>query len=607
MFQSFEVKTEPGNAQPRIERLRAEMARFGLDGFLVPRADEHQGEYVPPSAQRLSWLTGFTGSAGVALVLKDKAIIFVDGRYTLQVHQQTDATVFSYENLVATPPATWLEHHGAGLKIGFDSWLHTICGARSLRKALDTAGGHLVEVEENLVDMIWDERPKPPVGRVTLQPVELTGKTAQEKCTEMHEAITSAGTGATILTDPSSIAWCFNIRGADVANTPLPLSFAILPVEGKPQLFIDQRKLGEEEEAYLRNLCTLLPPAEFEENIRQLAQSGEAILLDPALAAERLRLIVEEAGGEIKEGTDPARLPRAVKTQAELAGARKAHERDGVALVRFFAWLAHQKPGTQDEISTTQKLEDLRVQTAEASGSRLQDISFDTISGAGPDGAIIHYRVNSQTNRPLKDGELYLVDSGAQYRDGTTDVTRTVAIGAVGDEEKRCFTLVLKGMIAISTARFPAGTRGQDIDALARIALWKNGFDYAHGTGHGVGSFLSVHEGPQTLSRTGKQELLPGMILSNEPGYYREGAFGIRIENLLAIQAAEIPQGGDLPMLGFETLTLCPVDRDLILPELLSEEERDWLNSYHDTVHRKLAPMLNEAEQNWLAQATAPL
>jgi len=607
MFQSFEVKTEPGNARSRIEKLRTEMARLELDGFLVPRADEHQGEYVPPQAQRLAWLTGFTGSAGIALILKDRAIIFADGRYTLQVRQQTDAAVFSYENLVSTSPVTWLELYGAGLKIGFDPWLHTISGARSLRDVLKANGGHLVETEENPVDLIWDDRPGPPLGRISIQPVDLAGKTAQEKLTEMWEAIVDVKAVGTILTDPSSIAWCFNIRGTDVANTPLPLSFAILPVQGKPALFIDERKLGKDEKDYLQPLCDILELSSFENRIRRFAQNGQVILLDPALAAERLRLIVEEAGGHVKEGRDPAQLPRAIKTPAELAGSRKAHVRDGVALVRFFAWLNRQRPGTQDEISTTRKLEELRAQTAETLDSRLEDISFDTISGAGPHGAIIHYRVNTQTSRLLKDGELYLVDSGAQYRDGTTDVTRTIAIGQAGDEEKRCFTLVLKGMIAISAMRFPSGTRGQDIDALARIALWKNGFDYAHGTGHGVGAFLCVHEGPQTLSRAGTQELLPGMILSNEPGYYREGAFGIRIENLLTVQPAEIPEGGELPMLGFETLTFCPIDRHLILPELLTREERDWLDMYHDETYRKIAPFLDDADREWLAQATASL
>lgn len=607
MFQSFDITTNPANGAPRVEKLREELVRLGLDGFLVPRADEHQGEYVPPHAQRLGWLTGFTGSAGVALVLRDKALIFVDGRYTLQVRKQTDSAVFSYENLVATPPAVWLEQNGGGLKIGFDPWLHTIDGARRLHEALQKVGGELVSVAANPLDAVWDDQPSSPLGHVTLQPQQLAGKPAAEKLAEMQQDIARLGAVATVLTDPSSIAWCFNIRGADVANTPLPLSFAIIPASGRAELFIDGRKLGTEEKAALRELCEIAPPAALEERLRAMAQGGNAVLLDPALAAERLSRIVEAAGGKVIEGHDPARLPRAVKNSAEQDGARAAHMRDGVALVKFFAWLDGQKPGTQDEISVAQKLEELRARTAVSLNAKLEDISFDTISGAGEDGAIIHYRVTTRTNRPLRAGELYLVDSGAQYRDGTTDITRTVAIGAVGEEEKRCFTLVLKGMIALSMARFPKGTRGQDIDVLARIALWKSGFDYAHGTGHGVGAFLSVHEGPQSISRAGVQELLAGMIVSNEPGYYREGAFGIRIENLLLIRQAEVPAGGDLPMLAFETLTLCPIDRRLIVPALLNDEERNWLDAYHARVYETLASFVDDTERTWLQQATAPL
>ncbi|AQS41991.1 MAG: X-Pro aminopeptidase [Candidatus Tokpelaia hoelldobleri] len=607
MFQSFDVTTNLANGAPRVEKLRGALARLGLDGFLVPRADEHQGEYVPPHAQRLGWLTGFTGSAGVALVLRDKALIFVDGRYTLQVRKQTDAAVFSYENLVATPPATWLEQNGGGLKIGFDPWLHTIDGARRLREALQKVGGELVSLAENPLDAVWDDQPQPPLGRVTLQPQQLAGKPAGEKLAEMQQDIARLGAVATVLTDPSSIAWCFNIRGSDVANTPLPLSFAVIPAAGRAELFIDGRKLGAEEKAALGELCETAPPAALQERLHAMAQGGKAVLLDPGLAAQRLSQIVEAAGGKVVEGRDPARLPRAVKNSAERQGARAAHMRDGVALVRFFAWLDGQKPGTQDEISVVRKLEELRAQTAEELHSKLEDISFDTISGAGADGAVIHYRVTTQTSRPLQAGELYLVDSGAQYRDGTTDITRTVAIGAAGEEERRCFTLVLKGMIALSMARFPQGTRGQDIDVLARIALWQNGFDYAHGTGHGVGAFLSVHEGPQSISRAGAQELLAGMIVSNEPGYYREGAFGIRIENLLLISKAATPAGGDLPMLAFETLTLCPIDRRLIVTALLNDEERNWLDAYHARVYEALASFVDDAERAWLRQAAAPL
>lgn len=607
MFQSYDVKSNPAHSGPRVAKLRAEMARLGIDGFLVPRADEHQGEYVPPSAQRLGWLTGFTGSAGVALILQENAVIFVDGRYSLQVRQQTDAQVFNYDDLVAHPPAKWLEAHGRGLTIGFVPWLHTIAGTRALREALEKAGGKLVAIDVNPIDLIWDDRPAAPLGPVSIQPLSLAGKACNDKLAELKSAIVASGATTTILTDPSSIAWTFNIRGQDVSNTPLPLSFCILPVDGKPELFIDRRKLGKDEELYLQAFCRLVEPQKFEESVRALASEPKPVLLDAQLAAEKLRLLIENAGGTIIEGADPARLPRAIKNTAELAGARNAHLRDGVALVRFFAWLDRQTPGSQDEISAAEALENFRAKTAEELGSKLEDVSFDTISGAGPDGAIIHYRVNTQSNRKLNANELYLVDSGAQYRDGTTDVTRTVAIGPAGNEERRCFTLVLKGMIGISTARFPPASRGVDIDVLARIALWKSGLDYAHGTGHGVGAFLSVHEGPQTLSRAGMQALLPGMIISNEPGYYREGAFGIRIENLLIVSPAEEIVGGEHKMLGFETLTFCPIDRKLIDVDLLTVAERDWLNTYHTMVHEKLAPYLNDEDKAWLIAATCPL
>ncbi len=606
-FQTFDVTTDPANGAPRVARLRAKLAELGLDGFLVPRADEHQGEYVPARAQRLGWLTGFTGSAGAALILKDAAYIFVDGRYELQVRAQTDPKTFSYESLVATPPAAWLEEHGAGLAIGFDPWLHTIAEARALRDALEKRGGRLIAVAANPVDAVWDDQPAPPAADVTIQPARFAGREARDKIADMRAAVAASGADATVLTDPSSVAWLFNIRGKDVSNTPLPLSFAILPARGEPELFIDEGKLSIEPRAYLTQLAKLCPPADLEARLTARAKKGEAILLDPALAADRLRMVVEEAGGRVVEGKDPARLPRAVKNKAELDGARAAHERDGVAMAHFLSWLDAQKPGSVDEIGAAQRLEQARADVGREFQAPLEDLSFDTISGAGPNGAVIHYRVNTDTNRKLQDGELYLVDSGAQYRDGTTDITRTVPIGRVAPETARAFTLVLKGMIAVTTARFPKGTRGQDIDALARIALWKHGFDYAHGTGHGVGSYLSVHEGPQAISRRGAQELLPGMILSNEPGYYKPGAFGIRIENLIVVTEPEIPAGGDLPMMSFETLTFAPIDRRLIDKALLTEEEIGWLDAYHARVREKLAPHLKEPERRWLEAATAPL
>ncbi|MEJ5019811.1 aminopeptidase P family protein [Ochrobactrum vermis] len=610
-FQNFDVTTNPANGGPRVAKLRAKMAELGLDGFLVPRADEHQGEYVPPHAQRLAWLTGFTGSAGAALILKNSAYIFVDGRYELQVRAQTDPKIFSYESLVTNPPASWLAENGKGLNIGFDPWLHTISEARSLREVLETLGGQLVPVEINLVDTVWDDQPEVPTAEVTIQPARFSGHEAEDKIKEMQATVAASGASATVLTDPSSVAWVFNIRGKDVSNTPLPLSFAIIPAKGEPELFIDERKLAIEPRAYLTQLASLSAPADLEGHLSaraaQSAAKGESILLDPILAAEKLRLIVISAGGSVIDGKDPARIPRAIKNKAELDGSRAAHERDGVAMVNFLSWIDAQKPGAIDEISAAQKLEEARTDAGRDFQMPLEDISFDTISGAGPNGAIIHYRVNTDTNRTLEDGELYLVDSGAQYRDGTTDITRTVPIGKATAETIKAFTLVLKGVIAITTARFPKGTRGQDIDVLARIALWKHGFDYAHGTGHGVGSYLSVHEGPQSISKKGAQELLPGMILSNEPGYYKPDSFGIRIENLIIVTEPEVPEGGDIPMMGFETLTFCPIDRRLIDKSLFTQEEIDWLNSYHLSVREKLSGHLKNTERHWLEAATAPL
>ncbi|WP_336288258.1 aminopeptidase P family protein [Bartonella sp. CB60] len=608
MYQSFEATTNPAYAEERISSLRKELDRLGLDGFLVPRADEHQGEYVPPHAQRLSWLTGFTGSSGIALILKNKAIIFTDGRYKLQVRQQTDPHIFDYENLVTCPLSRWFEENKQKLSIGFDPWLHTIAATDILRKALECkAGGKLVAIHPNPIDLIWHEQPKLPQSALSIHPLQYAGCNTNEKLALIRKNIQQANANAFIFTDPSSIAWTFNIRGNDVSNTPFALCFALIPIKEVPALFIDSKKLGEEQKQYLENYAKLYEPEQLITKIKDYVQKRTVFALDPQLTCEKLRAIIEEEGGSFTTLTDPAALPRAIKNTTELNGARKAHLRDGVALTRFFAWLDKQALGTLNEISAAQKLEELRIMTAKEMGEKLADLSFDTISAAGANGAIVHYRVTTQTNKQMNAGELYLVDSGGQYRDGTTDVTRTVAIGNVGEEEKHCFTLVLKGMIALSTARFPKGTRGQDIDVLARIALWKAGFDYAHGTGHGVGSYLSVHEGPQNLSRHGNQELIPGMIISNEPGYYREGAFGIRIENLMVVQSAQKINGGDIEMLSFETLTNCPIDRRLILPELLTLQEKQWLNDYHAHVYHINAPYLNEEDKKWAREATLPL
>jgi Xaa-Pro aminopeptidase len=607
-FQNFESTANPALAAPRVAQLRALFEAQGIDGFLVPRADEHQGEYVAKGSERLAWLTGFTGSAGVALVLKSNAFVFVDGRYTVQAGQQLDPEAFSTEDLVANPPAKWIKDSlPKGVRIGFDPWLHTISEVKSLEKAVADISGTLVAINTNPVDAVWHDRPAAPLEPVTIHDIGHAGVLAKDKIAAMAKAVAQTGAAACVLTDPSSLAWTFNIRGNDVPHTPLALAFAIIKAEGEPLVFIDKRKLSIKTEAYLNQLCALHPPSALEEELGRLAANGASIALDPLLAADQLRRIVEDAGGKIVEASDPARIPRAQKNKTELAGTRAAHIRDGAAVASFLAWYDAQKPGTLTEIAAAEKLEVCRVYTGEMLQAPLLDISFDTISSTGPNGAINHYRVTTDTNRTLQDGELFLLDSGGQYSDGTTDITRTMPVGTVPDEMRRRFTLVLKGMIAISTLRFPPKTTGAEIDAFARAALWKAGLDYAHGTGHGVGSYLSVHEGPQRIAKTGRQELLPGMILSNEPGYYKPGEYGIRIENLIVVTEAEDIAGGDKPMLGFETITLAPIDRRLIDAHLMTREELQWLDAYHARVLKELSPIVETSVRPWLEQSCAPL
>ena len=609
MFQSFDVTSTPQFGRERADALRAAFDALGIDGFLVPRADEYQGEYVPASAERLSWLTGFTGSAGVALVMRGEAIVFVDGRYVTQLAEQVDGSVFTGGDLVGEPPHLWLQNHGPkGFRLGIDPWLHTGAEVRRLEKALAGLGGALVLLPHNPLDKAWADRPAEPLGRVTIQTIENAGELAKDKLKKMAEATAKAGADALAVTDPSSIAWIFNIRGSDVPHTPHPLARAVIPADGRPQLFLDKRKTGIEPEAYLTQLADLLPPSQFDEHIAALATEGKRILVDPDQAPFALGEIVRGKGGKLVEAADPARLPRACKNAVELQGSARAHLQDGAAMVEFLAWLDSTTPGTQTEIGVTKKLEEVRRSVGERQQNPLKDISFDSIAGAGAHAAIMHYRVTTDTDATIEPGTMFLIDSGAQYTNGTTDITRTVAVGAVPEEQKRFFTLVLKGMIAISLARFPKGTRGCDLDPLARIALWKAGADFAHGTGHGVGSYLSVHEGPQRIARLSTQELLAGMILSNEPGYYRPGAFGIRIENLLHVLPAAPVAGGDIDMFGFETLTFCPIDRRLVLPALLTEEELTWLNAYHAETREKLLPLLSDnATKTWLEKATAPI
>ncbi|GAA4116724.1 aminopeptidase P family protein [Aminobacter aganoensis] len=608
MFQSFDSAGDPSVGKPRTALLRQWLRVNGLDGFIVPRADEHQGEYVAARSNRLRWLTGFSGSAGVAIVLADSAYVFVDGRYTLQVRDEVDLGIFSIESLIENPPSAWIRDSlPAGARLGFDPWLHTIGDVKALSASAEKAGATLVPLARNPIDAIWEDQPDAPLAPVEIHPEALAGELAKDKLKRLAAAIDAEGATHAILTDPSSLAWAFNIRGGDVPHTPLALGFAILAADGAHAVFIDKRKLGRTEEAYLTQLADIKAPGKLDDAVTALAKAGARIALDPVLAADRLRALIEDNGGTVVASPDPARLPRATKNAAEIAGSRAAHRRDGAAVAKLLCWLDRQERGKLDEIAVVTRLEECRRQTGEETQMPLRDVSFDTISGAGPNGAIMHYRVSRATSRVLGDGELFLLDSGAQYQDGTTDITRTMPVGQPTEEMRERFTLVLKGMIAISVARFPAGTRGADIDAMARIALWKHGLDYAHGTGHGVGSYLAVHEGPQRIAKTGMEKLLAGMILSNEPGYYKEGHYGIRLENLILVTPTAAIPGGDIAMHGFETLTLAPFDQRLLRADLLTREELDWLNAYHARVLAEIGPMLDGETLAWLEKATAPI
>ncbi len=588
----------------RLADLRAVLRRRNLDGFIVPRGDEHQGEYVPPRAQRLAWLTGFTGSAGHAVVAAERAAVFVDGRYTLQVQAEVSRDLYEYMHLVDDPLVDWAA--GAlpqGGRFGYDPWLHTVGWVEKTRQQFERAGLTLVPCADNPVDAVWADQPPPPLAPVEAQSVAFAGVTPADKRARIAGDLAGAGIGAVVLTQPDSIAWLLNLRGADVPCTPLPLSFAILKDDGAVDLFIDRRKLAPGVEAHLGNQVAVRPPEDLGDALDALGRSGRKVMADPASTSAWIFDRLHQAGARIERDPDPCALPKACKNEAELNGTRAAHARDGAALVRFLHWLSEEAPkGTVTEIAAAERLLDFRK-----ANDRFRGLSFETISGAGPNGAIVHYRVSEATDRRLEPGSLFLLDSGAQYRDGTTDVTRTIAIGAPSPEMKERFTLVLKGHIAVSTARFPRGTTGSQLDALARLPLWSVGLDYDHGTGHGVGSYLSVHEGPQRISKVPNTVALqPGMILSNEPGYYKTGAYGIRIENLIVVQPLDLPMA-ERPMLGFEVLTLAPIDRNLIEPTLLTQEEIAWLNAYHARVREALEPQLSPPVAEWLRQATSPI
>ena len=578
----------------RVDALRAELRRRKLDGFLVPRADEHQGEYVPPSAARLAWLTGFTGSAGTAVLLLEKAAVFSDGRYTLQMPEQVDTALFECRHIGEDPPEAWIAANlPPGGALGYDPWLHVEKEVRKFEDAVGKAGGRLVACEDNPLDAVWSDRPAPPAAPIVPHDIAYAGREAADKRRELAAALAEAGRDAAVLTLPDSIAWLLNVRGGDVAHTPLPLCFALLDREGRVALFVDPAKPAPGLGAHLGNEVSLAPPGAFGPALDALA--GKTVQVDAAHAPTWVLSRLEAAGAEIVRERDPCILPKACKNEGEIAGMRAAHRRDAGAMADFLAWLDREGPtGRQTELSAAARLRGYRETLL-----LFRDLSFPTISGAGPNGAVVHYGVTEATDRVLAPGMLYLVDSGAQFLDGTTDITRTIAIGTPTERQRTCFTRVLKGHIALATARFPEGTTGVQLDALARAPLWQGGLDFDHGTGHGVGSYLSVHEGPQRIARRGDEPLLAGMIVSNEPGYYEAGEFGIRIENLLLVR-----EDPDVPdMLSFETLTFAPIDRRLIDAALLTPAERDWLNAYHMQVRRTAACQ----DPLWLEAVTAPI
>lgn len=592
----------------RVADLRAALAARALTGFLVPMADEHQGEYIPPSAQRLAWLTGFGGSAGMAVVLADRAAIFVDGRYTLQVRDQVDTGLFEPRHLIEEPPAQWLAQVlKPGDRLGFDPWLHTKAGIAAIERAVQAAGAQLVALADNPIDGIWRDRPPAPLSPMQPHGLDRAGEAHEAKITRLAAGLAAEGLDAAVISAPDGLAWLLNVRGLDVPNNPLSLGYAVLEAggEGRVRLFIDPAKVTGDARRHLGNRVTVEPLADLGPALDTLGQRGAKVRLDQATASLWLHHRIESAGGQALAGADPCALPRALKNPVEIAGSRAAHIRDGAAIVRFLAALeADLAAGAVlDELAVVERLHQARAEHAWFRGA-----SFDTIAGAGPNGAIVHYRATAETSRRLEAGSLLLLDSGAQYPDGTTDVTRTLAIGTPSPEHRNRYTLVLKGHLSLGAARFPAGTSGSQLDVLARAPLWSAGLDYDHGTGHGVGAFLCVHEGPQRISKMPNTVALqPGMIVSNEPGYYKTGAYGIRIENLIAVTTLPAPVGAEREMLGFETLTLVPYDRRLIDQSLLSAAEIALVNAYHGRVFGALAPLLDGAALAWLEKATAPI
>ncbi|WP_171237254.1 aminopeptidase P family protein [Ruegeria sp. HKCCA5763] len=596
MFQSFQVTARPEQGPPRLAALRDEIAQTGLDGFLIPRADAHQGEYVAPHDERLAWLTGFTGSAGFCVALRDVAGVFIDGRYRTQVKAQVaeDFTPVPWPEISLS---TWLkEQLPDGGKVGFDPWLHAVGQISSTMRELDGTGIELVRCD-NLVDRIWADQPTPPMNPVKLHPIEFAGESADSKISRLAAGLHRDGSLASVTTLPDSIMWLLNIRGSDIAYNPVAHGFAVLHAVGRVDLFMAEEKLAEVRD-HLGSNVAIHDPRTF---LNAVAALKGPVQVDDATLPQ---IVADALGDAMTEVGDPCALPKACKNPAEIAGSAEAHLRDAVAVIETLCWLDGQTLGSVTETQVVTRLEENRRKD-----NALQDISFDTIAGTGPNGAIMHYRVTEETDSRLENGHILVLDSGGQYLDGTTDITRTIAIGNVGADEKICFTRVLKGMIAMSMLRWPAGLAGRDIECVARTPLWTAGQDFNHGVGHGVGAYLSVHEGPQRLSKVSHVPLKPGMILSNEPGYYREGAFGIRIENLVVVEEAPALPGSDAEraMLNWRTLTFVPIDRRLILVDMLTPDERDWLNAYHRDVAEKIRPRLGHDAQLWLDAATAPV
>lgn len=591
------------SAANRLKMLRKEMNRNGVEGYFIPRADEFLGEYVPECAERLAWLTDFTGSAGMAIVLKEKAVVMTDGRYAIQVKHQVDSSCFEIADSTETKVEDWVAlNASSGSKIGYDPFLHTADQVSALEKALNAKGIAVTPIRGNLVDRVWVNRPAPPTGQVILFPDDVAGKTSEQKRRRISESVKAANGNAFIVAQPDSIAWLLNIRGVDVPHTPLALSYAILYADETLDWFIDGSKVGDVVRDHLGQEVRLHDMLHLESKIRELAFNG-LTLHDSKRSSIWFKQVIEAAEGELKSIDDPCILNRACKSKSEQDAIIEAHIRDGVAVVRFLKWFDDESPkGQLDEIQVAERLESFRRED-----KRYKDSSFDTIAGWNANGAIVHYRASAASAAKIQGNGMLLLDSGGQYEWGTTDITRTIAVGSPMDEMKRHFTLVLKGHIAIAMARFPAGTTGVQIDTLARRALWAEGLDYDHGTGHGVGCYLSVHEEAASISKRGNVPFQAGMLISNEPGYYCEGQYGIRIESLVFVRESGKRVGTDKSMFAFETITLAPIDRRLIATDMLEKSEKEWLNAYHARVYDTLSPRLEPDVKVWLKQATAKI